>query len=326
MRRILLITAITAVATTALAWSEAGHKLVGSIAFRQLTPDQQAKIVAILKNHPRWQEDFQSKMPAELTTDEERNEWIFQQAAIWPDIARGFQGEAREKYTRGPWHYIDLPTFLTPEDEKAIKGTLTENISLTPPAEEQEKMNVVQTIRMARRLLVDKSTPDDKKAVMLCWLMHDVGDIHQPLHSTALYSRNLFPTGDRGGNSIKTDQRQNLHAVWDQFLGVRSSFRTTHNRAIKEMNDPDQSTAGTDAATKLDEKTWLDESHALAVSTAYDSEVTGYLRGYVDEKEAPPIHLTERYLKEGGRVAELRVVEAGYRLGAVLKQIAGETE
>jgi hypothetical protein len=324
MRRILLITLITAVATTALAWSEAGHKLVGSVAFRLLSSDQQAKIVSILKNHPRWQEDFESKMPAELADENERNEWIFQQAAVWPDIARSFQGEAREKYTHGPWHYIDLPMYLTPKDEATLADTLTENISLTPPTEEQEKMNVVQTIRLARRLLADKSTPDDKKAVMLCWLMHDVGDIHQPLHSTALYSRNLFPTGDRGGNSIKTDQRKNLHAVWDQFLGVRSSFRTTHNRAIKEMADPEQSAAGADAATKLDEKTWLDESHALAESTAYDSEVTGYLRGYINEKEAPPIHLTERYLKEGGRVAELRVVEAGYRLGAVLKQIAEE--
>jgi hypothetical protein len=263
-------------------------------------------------------------MPAELTTDDELNEWIFQQAAVWPDIARGFEGEAREKYTRGPWHYIDLPTYLTPEDQTALEGTLKENISLNPPEVEQEKMNVVQTIRLARRLLADKSTPDDKKAVMLCWLMHDVGDIHQPLHSTALYSRNLFPTGDRGGNSIKTDQRQNLHSVWDQFLGVRSSFRTTHNRAIKEMADSEQSSAGTSAASSLDEKTWLDESHALAESTVHDSEVTGYLRGFMEEKEAPPIHLTERYLKEGGRVAELRVVEAGYRLGAVLKQIAGE--
>ncbi|HTQ39799.1 MAG TPA: S1/P1 nuclease [Pirellulales bacterium] len=322
MHRILIAALVAAATSTALAWSEAGHKIVGSIAFRQLTPDQQDKIVAILKNHPRWQQDFESKMPAELTIDTERNEWIFQQAAIWPDMARSFQGDARKEFTRGNWHYIDLPMFLTPEDQAALGGTLTENISLEPPDTEQENMNVIQVIRLARRLLADKSTPDAKKAVMLCWIMHDVGDIHQPLHSTALYSKNLFPAGDRGGNSIKTDQRQNLHAVWDQFLGQRASYRTASNRAIKLIADPEQSKAGADAATNLDEKTWLDESHALAESTAYDSEVTGYLRGYVDEKEAPPIHLTERYLKTGGGVAERRVVEAGYRLGALLNQIA----
>ena len=315
---------MTAMCSHALAWSAAGHKIVGAIAFRQLSPDDQAKIVAILKKHPRWEEDFQSKMPDDLVSEDERNEWIFQQASCWPDIARGFQGEARKEFTRGPWHYIDLPIFLTPDDQKAMEGTIKENISLDPPETEQENMNVVQTLRLARRLLADKSTPDAKKAVMLCWIMHDVGDIHQPLHTTALYSRNLFPTGDKGGNMIKTDQRQNLHAVWDQFLGVRASFRTAHNRAIKVANDPELSGIGMDAATKLDEKIWLDESHEFAESTAYDSEVTGFLRGFVEEKEAPPIHLTERYLKTGGNLAERRVVQAGYRLGAVLKTIADE--
>jgi hypothetical protein len=324
MRRVLWSLSLMALCSQALAWSEAGHKIVGSIAYRQLTAEQQTKLVAILKKHPRWDEDFKSKMPEELTAEAEQNEWIFQQAAVWPDIARGFQGEARKEFTRGPWHYIDLPTFLTPEDRTALEGTLKENISLDPPESEQENMNVVQTLRLARRLLADKSTPDDKKAVMLCWIMHDVGDIHQPLHSTALYSQNLFPTGDRGGNSIKTDQRQNLHAVWDQFLGVRAPFRTAHNRAIKVGNDPELSRIGTDAATTLDEKVWLDESHDFAESTVYDSEVTGFLRGYVSEKEAPPIHLTERYLKTGGNLAERRVVQAGYRLGAVLKTIADE--
>ena len=205
-------------------------------------------------------------MPDDLVNDDERNEWIFQQAAIWPDIARSFKDEARKEFTRGPWHYIDLPIFLTPADQQAMEGKLTDNVSLKPPVQEIETMNVVQTLRLARRMLADKSTPDAKKAVMLCWIMHDVGDIHQPLHSSASYSRNLFPTGDRGGNSIKTDQRQNLHSVWDQFLGVRASFRTTHNRAIKEMADPEQSKAGVAAATSLDENTWLDESHALAVA------------------------------------------------------------
>jgi hypothetical protein len=85
--------------------------------------------------------------------------------------------------------------------------------------------------------------------------------------------------------------------------------------------DPDLSKNGTDATHDLDEKTWLEESHSLAESVAYDSEITGFLRGFVNEKEAPPIQLTERYLKTGGNLAEQRVVQAGYRLGAVLEQI-----
>ena len=264
MRRLLFALSLIAICSTAYAWSEAGHKIVGSIAFRQLSPEKQAKIVAILKNHPRWKEDFESKMPAELTTEEDQNEWIFQQAAIWPDLARSFQGETRKEFTHSSWHYIDVPMYLTPEDQTALEGTLTENISLDPPAQEQENMNVVQAIRLARRMLVDKSAPDAKKAVMLCWIFHDVGDIHQPLHSTALYSKNLFPKGDRGGNSIKTDQRQNLHAVWDQFLGVRVSFTTARNRSIKMVNDPELSQAVLKPQRNWTRKLgWMKATHSL---------------------------------------------------------------
>jgi S1/P1 Nuclease len=305
----------------ARAWSEAGHKIIASIAFRQLTPDEQAKIVAILKNHPRYTDDFKSKMPSELTTVAEQNEWLFQQAAIWPDVARSFQGEDR-KYHHPTWHYLDLPSFLTPDDKAALESKVTFNMSLEPPAEETETMNAVQVIRLSRRMLADKTTPDDKKAVMLCWILHDVGDIHQPLHSTALISENLFPTGDRGGNSIKTDQRQNLHALWDQLLGDRAEFRKARNRAIEMVNDPAQSKLGAQAAKDLNEKTWLDESHELAESVVYGPEVSGHLRSVVGEKEAPPIHLSETYLKAAGAVAESRAVQSGYRLGGVLKEIA----
>src|SRR6516162_7859219 len=140
MRRFFLTAFLLATTVQAFAWSEAGHKITGSIAFRQLTPDQQAKIVAILKNHPRWDEDFKSKMPAELTTEAEQNEWVFQQAAVWPDMARGFNGADR-KFNHPTWHYINLPIYLT-DDDKAIDAKV--NVSLDPPPAVQEDMNVVQ--------------------------------------------------------------------------------------------------------------------------------------------------------------------------------------
>src|SRR5262245_47976662 len=163
MRRLISTLLLLSLATPAFAWSEAGHKITGSIAFRQLTPEQQAKIAAILKNHPRWNEDFKSKMPSELTTEAEQNEWAFQQAAIWPDMARGFQGDAK-KFNHPTWHYINLPIYLT-DDDKSIDAKV--NTSLDPPTAVQEDMNVVQAIRLARRLLSDKQTSDADKAVLL---------------------------------------------------------------------------------------------------------------------------------------------------------------
>ena len=49
---------------------------------------------------------------------------------------------------------------------------------------------------------------DEEKAIYLTWLMHLVGDIHQPLHCTAVF-REQFPNGDKGGN--------------DAFVRIRTS-------------------------------------------------------------------------------------------------------
>ena len=77
-------------------------------------------------------------------------------------------------------------------------------------------------------------------------------------------------------------------------------------------------------------KIWMNwfgwtKATSSAEGFAYDDEVMGYLRGYADKSEAPPIHLTERYLKVGGDVAEKRVTQAGYRLGAVLNGISSRS-
>ena len=66
---------------------------------------------------------------------------------------------------------------------------------------------------------------DDQRSFALRLIIHYVGDVHQPLHSTAEVD-DEFPTGDRGGNSEKVPSQggaDNLHAIWDsvvyQFTG-----------------------------------------------------------------------------------------------------------
>jgi S1/P1 Nuclease len=81
---------------------------------------------------------------------------------------------------------------------------------------------------------------------------------------------------------------------------------------------------GKEAATMLDARAWAYESHALAKSAAYDEEVLAALRRM--EAGAGPIaelELSEAYLKAGGHLAETRLVQAEYRLGAVLKDLVG---
>lgn len=52
------------------------------------------------------------------------------------------------------------------------------------------------------------------------FLLHLVGDIHQPLHSTARVNED-YPRGDKGGNAFPLPSHygaKNLHAVWDKVL------------------------------------------------------------------------------------------------------------
>ena len=135
----------------------------------------------------------------------------------------------------------------------------------------------------------------------------------------------MFPEGDRGGNSIKTKQAFNLHSLWDQFPGAAADFKSARDKAIGYVNNADLAAAGRDSAAALDEKTWLDESFAIAKDSVYNAEILAALR----KLEAAggginALDLSENYLKTGGRIAELRIVQAGYRLGTVLKQIAAE--
>src|SRR5262245_4042069 len=95
-------------APPAVAWNATGHKLISSIAFRQLSRQQQRQIVEILKRHPRFTPDFTDEMPAEVKAEGEaaQDEWLFQQAGIWSDMVRGGPPE-RTAFHRSTWHYMD---------------------------------------------------------------------------------------------------------------------------------------------------------------------------------------------------------------------------
>jgi hypothetical protein len=176
-------------------------------------------------------------------------------------------------------------------------------------------------IRLARRVCADSKSDPAMRGLLLAWLMHDVGDLHQPLHATALFSRKLFPDGDRGGNSVKTVQSFNLHSLWDQFPGRDDRLRESRNTALALVNDSEHAAAGKRAAEQLDERVWMEESHRLAGEAAYDAEVRAALARMEAAGSIEPIDLSEAYLKAGGLIAKRRLVEAGYRLGAVLQQV-----
>ncbi len=61
--------------------------------------------------------------------------------------------------------------------------------------------NVLKAIELNLEVFKSESPSKLEKALALCWLIHLVGDIHQPLHTSNLFS-DQFLNGDRGGNSF----------------------------------------------------------------------------------------------------------------------------
>ncbi len=316
------------ITSQALAWNVAGHKIVASIAYRQLSPEERAKLAQWIAGHPRFQEDFAKPMPAEISKDEKaRPEWLVQQAAIWPDMVRGFDDSLKDVYHHGTWHYFTNTMFLTDADRQGLEPGLRVNQRVVPSPDYLPQMNVVQAIRWARQQLAAKETSDKDRALYTAWLIHMIGDIHQPMHSTSLYSRGKFPFGDRGGNLISTKQEENLHAVWDNFPGHEANYREARNDALRLLGDMPMTELGKDAARDLNEKTWLEESRRLAESYVYDPQVLTHVRLMEKDpsaKDFPPLELSEDYLKAGAKVCDRRVVQAGYRLGAVLHDLLAE--
>lgn len=302
-------------------WGPAGHRIVASIAFGQLTPAEQGKIVAILNSHPRFKEDFKAKMPPGV----EEKEWLFQQAAIWPDLQKALKlaPKQKAKFNCPLWHYIGIPYYPTKEYEDALTSKFSINISFDAPKAANKTMNLVQATKCAQKILADPNAAAADKALYLSWLFHLVGDAHQPLHATTLCIPKLFPKGDHGGNWIPTEQHKNLHLLWDSLPGSSGmKFNGIRSRVAALLSQQSLQVAGEAAAKDLDVVSWAKETHALAESDAYTREVLDHLGGHTDRKHLPKLDLNGKYLKNAGAVSKKQLVVAGYRLGAMLKEIA----
>jgi hypothetical protein len=187
------------------AWNAHAHRVIASIAFLRLDPDRRLEIANRIRKHPRWEQDFAAKMPEVVKNGDEQiqAEWIFQQAAVWPDTTRNFKGEDRKKYDHPTWHYINFVTYLNNEDKEAI-GPIDLNLSTDPQKEQTENMNVIQAINFAK-LRIDGTikVSAEEEALMWCWFFHCYADLHQPSMNSrkldcklAALDSNLEPNDD----------------------------------------------------------------------------------------------------------------------------------
>ncbi len=161
-------------------------------------------------------------------------------------------------------------------------------------------------------MIADQNNSADVRAVYLSWLIHLVGDLHQPLHCATLVTIDYpAPIGDKGGNLFyirPSTTGVKLHSTWDQAFGSSIDFRTQYNDATQIRSAHSRSSLAelTQAATP---KEWSKESRLIAIDS-------GYLQGNLQGSKtaggavAPPANYTQN-LKT---VAEKRAALAGYRL------------
>ena len=210
-----------------------------------------------------------------------------------------------DKFNRPKAHYVNY----------RILGDQGNKVELPLPDE-----NVIDSYVTHIRQFQDPVTPIADKALHLSWILHQAGDIHQPLHDVARFSRAL-PGGDRGGNEVhlpnprgQNERSDNLHAYWDNLLGNDEDPQTIERLAGELMNEHPQANFADDLK-KTNIREWAEESVRISLETVYhdlDPEITNF--------DAVPME----YDSAAQQAARKRIALAGYRLAAELKRLLGE--
>lgn len=284
---------------SSLSWGAGGHMMVAKIAFNRLNPHAKAEVARLLAI--RITRPGLSTKSKRLLNSATSRSTDFVNAAHWADDLRPIPEFASFK----PLHFIDtsfsddgtpLPALPTPNLISAL----------------QDNVNTLKT-----------STDDNEKAQALRFIIHFVGDVHQPLHCATRVSQ-ANPNGDAGGNLVilklrvnRKSVRKNLHSYWDGGLGSfpkdgpkfappsLSSVATAAAQAAAQNPD-------SDPGLKLDDPTnfqsWADESFAAAKDDAYKGMKSG----------STP---SATYRTANTKLARQRVAWAGYRLAALLNSI-----
>ena len=156
-------------AQPAAAWNATGHKVVAYIAWQHMTPEARAEAVRLLR-HTSLRSGLHA-LAAESTggTYAER---LFLEASVWSDVVRDRDHQERyRRYHRGPWHYTGYYW-----DEEGPEGAPRTRQDMGPAPQ-----NVVERLDFMEAAVVSEVYPTAQEGIFLAWLLHLVGDLHQPL-------------------------------------------------------------------------------------------------------------------------------------------------
>jgi nuclease S1 len=311
---ILAFVAYLAYAPSAHAWGCEGHQTVALLAEKHLTPSAKQALIKLMQDNP-----VDSTLARRCGTDIADP---FADASTWADDFRKLHPET------GPMHFLDIP------------------LSVNVPSNLEQFCDpggcVTKAIRDKLLILKDKTKPGPDRAEALRYILHFVGDVHQPLHGSN--------NGDRGGNCVpvKLSSRgtfhcttahktynPNLHSVWDNELVVRGMEGRTTDQYAADLDTEFASEIPDWQGSATDPIAWAWESHQAAVDTAYGAlpkhiafepnvnikdctENNGIGKRMCDKR----IRLSSEYQDTAVGVIEERLAQAGIRLAMLLNDAA----
>jgi S1/P1 Nuclease len=251
---------LVATPVRALAWGYDCHRIIAEIAEQFLEPPT-------------------ARLVRELLSIE--NVTTLDDVSIWADEIRLQRPETRS------WHFVNIP--ITPAAEEprsydAIRDCPQDNC-------------IIAKIEHFELVLADRQAPDRQRLEALKYLVHFVGDLHQPLH--------VSNNQDRGGNNLFVIFRglsTNLHAVWDTEIIRPALGPDDRSYAMKlaQTITPDE----IESWSKGDPVAWANEGYEIAARIIYgELPHSGTLPEDYETKVLPIVN--EQLERAGVRLAEV---------------------
>jgi hypothetical protein len=257
---------------SSLAWGPEGHRLVGDIARARLTSTVRLHLTELLGN-----DDLAA-------------------VSVWAD---DIKGERPETYG---WHFVDIPRDASGFSEARDCYRTDEK---HPYTLQDHHDCVVDRITMFKQVLADRTAPRQDRIEALKFLVHFVGDVHQPMHAMG---------EARGGNDIHVIEfgssqcgkyACNLHFAWD--IGLIEHTGLSERQYVSKL---DQLIArrGLMVQAKGTAEGWANESFLLAKKV------------WLNEGSA----IDEAYYKTDIEIVDQRLALAGIRLASLINQALGK--
>lgn len=247
----------------AMAWGPLGHRIVAALAWRQLDPTARTATQQLLAAG-HWES--------------------LVAASTWPDEIRDMPRYQRLWKQSRRMHYINFGS---------------RDCDYVPPRDCRDGECVVAAIAHDESALANHRLSARQRSRALVFLVHFIGDVHQPLHAGYRH--------DAGGNAYQVrfeGKGTNLHHVWDSSL-LRTRHMDWRQYADFLATEGPVTLPATEPGMAPTVQ-WAEESCRITRHI--------YPRGH---------RIGTRYVQHELPVAERRLREAGARLAAVLNRILG---